>query len=122
MKHFLRLSFIASVLFVLLGLFKQTNEYPDSGVLAPDGLEQTIDQSGILSSHQEVPSLVSISSDSPAPGFAINELRKLQEELRSIQSKCQLVHFEDIFKEIQYDLLQRTGRYLYDSPGNKILS
>lgn len=122
MKHFLRLLFIGSVLFVFLGLFSQNGDQSHSGLSDLDGKEQVVNQSGILSHSQESSSLVPLSAEELAPGQALSDIRKFQEDLYCNQSKSQLELAECLYQDIKYVLLHRTGLYLYNSSSKEILS
>jgi len=122
MKHFLRLLFVGAVLFVLLGLFRHTQDQAPSGDLAKAGVEQVLNQSGILSHQQEIPSPGSFSPDSFTPDQAKNDFRYLREKVFSKQSMIRLEQSNYIFGEIKYELLQRTGRHLLLSSRKEILS
>lgn len=122
MKHFLRLLFIGSVLFVLLGLFQQSQDERDAARLATSGLEQVIPASGILAQQQDLPSPESFSTDSPPPGFALKAHCNSQKSFHSRHSKQALLRSQSIYKEIKPDLLLRTGVRLYNSSREEIQS
>lgn len=115
MKHFLRLLFIGSVLFVLLGLFRQSQDDANSGRLAACGLEQIVPASGILAPTQDLPSPVSFSTDSPLPGFTLKAHCNSQKSFHSLHSKQELLRSQCIYKDIKPDLQLRTGLRLYNS-------
>lgn len=122
MKQFLRLVFLGSVLFVLLGLYSQNRDHSDSARADLDGIEQIASPSGILSHQQEIPSLVSLNFESPTPKQALSKIRKFQEEHFSIRSKSQLELAECLYEDIKYDLFCREGLYLYYSTRQHIQS
>ena len=122
MKHFLRLCFIACVLFVLLGLFRQTQETAAAGSLQEIGWEQQIPRSGMLTPQQELPSPVLIRADVPPARFPLADPCHVQENIIAIQLHQQLVVSEFIFQGIKPDLLQRTGHCLYPTSRKEIRS
>lgn len=122
MKHFLRLLFIGSVLFVLLGLFQQSQDDMDSGRLAASGLEQIFPDSGILTQQQDLPSPVPFSTDSPPPGFTLKAHCNSQKSFHSLHSKQELQLYKLIFEDMKPDLFFRTGFYLNISSRNNIRS
>ena len=114
--------FIGSVLFVLLGLFSQTRDQSHPGFSNLDGKEEVVNHSGILPHQQETPSLVPLSLEALAPGQALSNIRKFQEDFYSNRSKSQLEQAECLYQDIKYDLLHRAGLYLYCSNNKEILS
>jgi len=112
-KHFLRLLFIGSVLFVLLGLFSDTQNHSDPGISDPDGIEQVAQQAGILSHPQKLPFHISFLPEALTSGQSLTDIRKFKEEHSSNLLRSQLVRSDCIYEDIKCDLLHRKGLLLH---------
>lgn len=121
MKSFLRLFLLASVLLLLLGLFK--GQQSDTMVDYSEAirLDQVAVLSGNLSLYPVYASLQTIAKSYLSKGFLEN-LHQGEETRQSGLLSTELQASKRIMREISPDLLRRTGYFIYVNSCSEIPS